>query len=322
MLEQDYMNPNRQDGVPKYFLDTPEAPVPPELSTFKTLIGLGVAGGVLGLIAMLAGGRAGAFFGFVVLAGGIVLAIKQIAQMNQLSTKYKIDRGWFEEEWARAMPKPDDSRMDQWLRESKEHIKAMGFDRLHLRPDGLVGSGNGHRGQEPLVILGIPDQGSGLPLKSARGQDDEARFSHYIVTVIYLTPQKLCAYQCTLDMAADVVLTDSTHEFFHQHINTLATKTDLVLAPAPGTTETAVWVDGSDNGLPWRIATKQLMEIGVSGDRITVVVGIDQQDRFRRPDPSHGMRSHAEAMLREIRVVLEGYDVRAAGGVGAAETIN
>ncbi|MDH6128753.1 hypothetical protein [Kitasatospora sp. GP82] len=329
------MNETRQQAVPKYFRPTPTAPELPQLDTLKVLCGIGGAMVLLGLIMMFGGSGAGtAFLGFLLFAGGCALAINRGLELRRVQSTYEAERARFEELWAKAMPKPSDEQMDLWLHESIGEIKRQGFGRLNLAAADLAGADSGHGGQDPLIVLGVPDQGTRI--QSARGKDGEARFSFYDVTLIFLTRQKLCAYQCTLDLAAGASVGDATHEFFYQHINTLSTRSDRVtlpetaMAPQPAGPEqqrpalppSSFWVEGNDEGRAWHITTKQLMEIGVAGDRISVVVGIEQANQFGGTDMlTQGMRSRAEAVLAEIRKALHAYGTRSAGGVGATEQL-
>lgn len=329
-------NMTRQEAVPRWLRPVPEPPTPLQLSKAQTIAAVGGGLVVLGLILMVSPAGLGiGFLGFLALVLGIWIAVVQLKDMSAKRTTYRQLRAEYERLYALAMPKPTDQQMWAWLHESIAAITQHGFHRLNLVEGDLAGASGLNKGQQPLIVIGVPE---GFRVQSRRDAEGEALFSHYEVTILYLTPQKLCAYQSQLDLATGASLGDGTHEFFYQHINTLTTKSDRVtlsqaptppqlppgrLQPVPGQQAAPVapfWIDGSDQGRAWHITTKQLMEIGVAGDRISVVVGIESANQFGTTDPlAPQMRSQAERALAEIRRALHAYGQRNVGGVGAAE---
>lgn len=314
------MNPDRVAGVRRYFTETPLPPQVASLGGPKAQFIIGGALCFLGFATFAASSELGVF-GVLFLLAGMAVGIPGASEYNKRIKRNRDNDRHYHDAWHSAEPKPNDVQMDIWFDHSIKAIKARGFEALHLTPEALTGAAPDGGGREPLIVCGVPTRPD---VRMARGMDNELRFDAYHIAIIFLARWKLCSFQCELDMATGAFYNEATREFHYQHINTLRTQNDRfslnfqqqnVNVP-PGWQN---WLRDRTGNTVF-VTTRQMFEIGVAGDSITVVVGVSPDERFGGADPAlRRMKSQADNALGEIRTQLQWYNTRGRGGIGSLD---
>lgn len=113
-----------------------------------------------------------------------------------------------------------DSQIDTWLEEGFEGIKPKGLKKLGFENEDVLG--------EEIVISGpILWYAKGVPSEEIMytvGNDGEARFSIYDVSIFYITEKGIGIYRSIYNFAKDVTLNDRTDEYFYKNITRVGTK--------------------------------------------------------------------------------------------------
>ncbi|MFI8347128.1 hypothetical protein [Streptomyces sp. NPDC085596] len=287
----------------RYFIDPPD---PQRLSNANLKAIFGGIGLVLGLLLLTAGSGSTAFLGFVFLVGGIVLAV------NGMSERRK-----YNQDYARAIPRPSDQDMDQLLGTDTLSILNRTLPQLGLShsdlvaPRGVTATGGSSFDQladsvaptesapQPPGASQLAVWGPAFPCHSAIGNDGRIRYSKYEFMVICPTTHMLAVYRCELDLYTGGLRSEQTYEFHYADVVAVRTATKplvrhgIPLVPRP-----------SQAGHYRLLDTERTMEIVVSsGDRAAITLGVsssaelavDRSDSLDFPDVLQRVRQ----MLRE-----------------------
>jgi hypothetical protein len=265
---------SRKQAVPKYFIKTPERPN--DNSTGIVLLVVGAIALVLGLLMMMSNSEAICMGMLLLLAGGAMVFYGWGAYANNAAALKK-----YNEDYAKAEPKPTDSQMDAWLQADIKRLKVEALKKLDLGEEQLLQP-------EPLLIVGPADKTA-----LAVGKDGIIRFSVYDIVFIYLTNYHLAAYEGTLDMATGNTVSESTQEYHYTDVVSVATQTGNLFN---------IVINGENKS----IDTYQKFALAVaSGDHIDVVVAFPHRDQLKEfLSTGEFPPSGAEEAIRSIRARL------------------
>lgn len=272
------MTDDRIAGVRRYFTVTPVRPAPRRTDNERIML---LVGGVLvlvGLILMIASTLIGVFL----IISGVALAGVAQQRIKDAEGRNAIAERDYKTLLRAAEPKPDDEQMDRWLDESLRRAVDVGWRELGLK--GLAGIGTAE-----LQIVGIPRYTTGL--LGRIGRDGKVRLNTYEITVLYLTDRKLCAFQGVLSMASGGLRQVTTHEFYRQHISTLATERSL----------TAISLFRNSAAESQMVQTRRLT-IGASTATISTDFGVSTP---ASPDGLDWMSGPALRAVEELRQQLD-----------------
>jgi hypothetical protein len=316
---------NRAELVYRYFMAVPRPPMRPD----RIVPGLALGFGGLLLLTGLGQLLAGPFIYFLIMgflpacAGGVLTGYGYL-RLTRGKQEWEQLQASYQAALADYGGKPSGQQMDTWLAESVEDAKREGLRRLDLTSDQLSGARPGVVGAEPLAVLGLPDRTYEV-FFARDAHDGRARFSCYAVTVIYLTGWKLCAFQCVLDMATGALYGETTREFHYQHINTIKTQSDRVALPGAfqyeghHASEADNWIR-DPQGYAVHVTSEQTLYIGVASDRLSLTVGISDEQQFGSSDPTMTeMRSRADLTIQQVRQQLQYHNQRGRGGIGSLD---
>lgn len=267
----------REIAVPKYFIKTPQAPTPPAKPEYSKIGPAAlIIGGILAFIGLLItltifseGGFTSLCIGPIVLGFGVWLALRGRSGNSAKKTEYEKtlkqheeDMKAYEKAYAKAEPKPSDQQMDDWLSGDIVKLKKEALHKLDLTPEQVVTERGPDR---PLIV-----QGPELDADAAIGADNYVRFSKYGILIVYLTDYHLAAYQCILDMAQGIPISENTREYHYADILSVATQ-------ATNNFQLTI------NGEKTPIKDYQRFELAVtSAHHISVAVSLQLKDLFEK----------------------------------------
>jgi hypothetical protein len=242
-------DPHRAPAVRRYFTPTPTPPAPVNTLPGHLMLGLGLTL-ILGIVVVTAASNsmANAFCASVVMLGGGIGLIAGSTTVYRKASAFRRHRAWFEQEWARAEPKPPDHQLDAWLRTDTAWITAKGAEqhRLNLTtdqhggdllvpPQTVVGISARTRTEVRTRMVPRPDGVPGfVPVDSAEevpvalvreGDQQLLRSDHYHVLTLYLTRTRVCVYQCELDFATGRILSDASQSFRYDDVVEVSSRT-------------------------------------------------------------------------------------------------
>lgn len=259
----------RKRKLEKYFCKTPD---PKQRSLAFALIG---GAGAAALIALIAFAGESGFLGFVMLVLAAYLGRKGYMMKSEYDRQYKA-----------AEPKPTDHEVDRLLASdllnlSQRAMRQLGLTNADLevvsrRWDPIAqlehrNARTGDGGHRPLVVFGpLLDTG-----RAAVGADGVFRFPGYEVMVICPTSYHLAMYRCALDFLTGSLRSEETSEYHYADVVAVSTVGN------PGTPLRAEPVRGSDADVVTFAKTllRRFQIVVSSGDRSTVVVGINDKDQ-------------------------------------------
>ena len=281
----------RKRKLEKYFCKTPD------LKRRNLAIALlGGAGGAA-LIALIAFAGGSGFLGFVTLVLGAYLGRKGYAMKSEYDRRYRA-----------AEPKPTDHEMDRLLANDLLNLSQRAMRQLGLTNADLENASQRwdpianleHRNtriddgsHRPLVVFGPL-----LPGRAAVGTDGVWRFTAYEVMVICPTGYHLAMYRCALDFLTGSLRSEETAEYHYTDVVAVST------VGAPGTPLRAEPVQGSAADVVTFAKTllRRFQIVVSSGDRSTVVVGINDEDQ---PDRQATLQeSGIDEVISSVRKML------------------
>lgn len=208
------ISPIRSEAVRKYFIETPIKPEQPDNSGNQNQM---IGGGVLlfvalflfisgnGLLVLL--GMAAGYFGFRSLSKGY-------SESSEKKTSYEQACARYQNDYAKAEPKPSDEQMDRWMSSDIENIIKESLKRLGLEHDDYKA--------HPFLLGGPADL---QETQLAVGRDGKIRYSHLNILIVFLTEHNIASYQCTHNLIYGQTLDDNTQEFPYKEITNLQIKT-------------------------------------------------------------------------------------------------
>ena len=264
----------REVAVPKYFRKTPTSP---NISASQTKITLGIAaiviGVIAGLVSVLAEDPSFLCCAGFALPGGAVLALVGYNEKSVRQRKY-------DEEYKKAVPKPSDQQMDDWLSSDIDRTVAGALDKMGMVREQVINA------NDPLIVKG--------PLSRSRfapGEDGIFRFSAYEIVVIYLSNYHLGAYTCHLDFATGKLESEQTQEYHYADVVSVATLTN-------NSGFTVTTTDGEEHQLP----SHQEFTLSVaSGQSIKVAVAFPHAEEILKGEWAP---SGAERAINTVRTML------------------
>ncbi|GIF72016.1 hypothetical protein [Asanoa siamensis] len=286
-------SPERQIGVPLYFYPMPRKPLPPNSTPAAVRAGAGVLALVTPFVGVLDGvawhiqlAIAGPF-----VVAAVLLFFFSVTAYRDFQTDRVRQREW-EEAKAQTARRPSDRQMDTWLEDDVVRIAEIAARRHRL--DKSVTGGRGGLIVEPQTAVGVSNLRRGeliervgagyrqlgrdggrarTPLAKVRtGSDGKLRSDHYRIMVIFLTEQRVAVFECDLDFARRVLLTESTQTFHYDDVVSISSRT--VSEGAKASDEVRIrFDDGSGNYATISVNHRFAMSL-VSGERVEVGVGI------------------------------------------------
>ncbi|GAA3210608.1 hypothetical protein [Actinocorallia longicatena] len=256
------MDDDRASAVRRYFTISPMPPVARRTDNERVMLLFGGALCLVGIVLLVAS----TMLGVVLTVTGLVLAGLAWQRIKDTEDRNRVEQSDYVAAMRAAEPKPDDQQMDAWLEASLRRAIDVGWREMGIKSLGGIGSAE-------LQIVGIPRFSSGLTGRI--GADGRLRLNGYEVTVFYLTDRKLCVFQAMLNVASGGLRNATTHEFYRQHISTLATERSVVAFPVTRAAE--------HHAEPLAVPTRRV-EIGASTGTISTDIGTyDGLDWMARP---------------------------------------
>ncbi|MCW0216133.1 MAG: hypothetical protein OJJ54_22515 [Pseudonocardia sp.] len=228
--------------------------------------------------------------GFVVFAVALLLTTPWIfAVFAAVAGIGLMVHGWdlmraYLKAYARAEPKPHHSEVERTLHSDLHDACRRAMKRLDLTPEDLELHSSDVTGSNPSGdSRWIANQGRwphavygpGPRAQACRGADGSWLFSSYKVMVICPTGHHFAIYECVLDLVFGKRKDEDTHEYHYQDVVAVRTSTRPF---GSDDVDLSKWGDLVIGQL--RVPVKREFGIVVSsGDKSTVTVGIDDDDR-------------------------------------------
>jgi hypothetical protein len=242
-------NPDRAPAVRRYFTPTPEAPSPVSATPGHVLLGTAVLL-LLGTWMWFAGARdkldAFGWSAVLTCAAAGLLAASVAAYRERAG--YLRKQAEYDQEYARAEPKPADAYLDRLLSADVAWICGKGarLHRLNLRdengrdllvpPQVVVGISEQSQTQTRIRMVPRSDGYSGftpvaaeedvLTARVREGADGRLRADSYHVVALYLTQTRVCVYHCELDFATGRITSDAAKAFRYDDVVEVSSRTN------------------------------------------------------------------------------------------------
>jgi hypothetical protein len=250
----------RKEEVTKYFKPTPDQA--DQVTAYK----------------FLASGGFFVLFGLALLAVGAPALAVPVLLIGILVVLHGWERlALYRRDHAAAEPKPTDRKMDDYLEGDLAAVATHALKRLGLTEADLELTSE----QADPTRARLADQGSGpltvfgpvVTSKKRIGKEKENvwRFSAYEVMVICPTRDHLGIFECTIDLHTGGKRDEEVREYYYSDVAMVALvnrpPTELALHPLDR--------DGSSRAFINKIALCELQIAASSGDRSTIVAGVN-----------------------------------------------
>ncbi len=215
--------PTREEAIKKYFTRTPaepkESPAPQNHVSFVNLF-IGIITVAVGLDLVFDANRYEFIGGIAFLIIGILVIFYWFGQYTHTDYHYESEnkrrQDEYESLYGKTEPKPTDTEVSQWLKESIDEIKEDLIADLHLEQESLIQD-------KPLQIITV-SVGNDKKFKLRKGNDNILRGMLYNLTFIFLTSYHLSLYDCQLELAPNKRKAELKKEFYFDNIVSVYTE--------------------------------------------------------------------------------------------------